>query len=572
MVQISSLYIQGDLNISVDIEQALFHIHGIRSFRLGQRETIARILQGESSLLILPTGGGKSLCYQMPTFILRNVNETRHLITLVISPTISLIIDQIRCLPKCIKGAMLASGDDNSKSNKLVLEQLSQNKIDILFISPERLQSEVFLGLLKDGKIPPISFVCLDEVHCMSEWSHNFRTSYLSLPKVISFKLNPKCVLGLTSTLTGEAKKKVCERLHIADSGVVSIGFLRENLKTKIAFLDEPTMKDTKLVELLHSKEYNNLDSIIIYVMFQAQAENLAQTLRIRGFDADSYHAGRPNQDRENVQTKFLRGKLRLIVATVAFGLGINKSNVDSVIHYCLPKSVESYVQEIGRAGRDGRVAQCHLFLTEKDYLEHRSFCFSDYPENESVSAIIKLIYKTKTELIGIDVEKTEKELNIKCNVLGTVLGYLEQEFSDLLKVLPVIDGKIIIYPGKGLASYYERYSCIEVALQNSRKVRGGFECDTIKVAQLTRQEPRSFISALWELQTLGLLRFKSSEKTLVLKVMIGNDIELQRFMKEAGDFINHKMQNQEDIMVDKIDSVHNLNLDLRSAKACSCC
>lgn len=206
---------------------------------LGQRESIQLILEGKSALLLLPTGGGKSLCYQLPAFILRNNQNTQHTLTLVVSPMISLMNDQMRCLPSFLKGGCLNSESVNSyfikaSASKSVLSQLVKNQIDVLFVSPEKLRTDSFMELVLNKKISAFNFVCIDEVHCMSEWSHNFRTSYLHLPSTLFEDLNVECVLSMTGTATETSKGSICEMLKIEPENIISHGLIRENLITSV--------------------------------------------------------------------------------------------------------------------------------------------------------------------------------------------------------------------------------------------------------------------------------------------------------------------------------------------------
>lgn len=313
-----------------------------------------------------------------------------------------------------------------------------------MFISPERLRTDSFLELLKGNQIPPIIFACIDEVHCMSEWSHNFRTSYLHLPNCLSELFDVDVVLSMTGTATASSQQVICEMLSICqETGIISSGCVRDNLLTNVTRVDEGENRDLLLFELLRSEPYRNLKSIIVYCTFQAQADKLAQYLHTRNIDAESYHAGKQNHERHRIQAAFLGGKLRIIVATVAFGLGINKADVDSVIHFSLPKTVENYVQEIGRAGRDGRQALCHLFLAKEDYIKLRSFAFADLPEDSSIKLLLAKLFpliqhaSRGESFVSLSIEECEKELDMKNTTLSTILSYIALEKPRLLELYP---------------------------------------------------------------------------------------------------------------------------------------
>jgi len=297
------------------------------------------------------------------------------------------------------------------------MERLTSNTIKILFISPEKLQSQSFLSLVRTRRIPPIYFLCVDEVHCLSEWSHNFRPAYLLLNHVLKTDLKSPCVLGLTGTATEGTKDSICAMLEIDRvTGVLSGPVIRHNLAMTVSL---ETDRETALLHLLQSPRFATMDSILIYVMKQSQADALASFLRVRNFSAESYHAGKSPLDRQRIQNRFMSGGLqkgdaaskilagsssgglqsgiRILVATIAFGLGLNKSNIRSVIHYCMPKSLENYIQEIGRSGRDGKRAYCHMFLNQDDYLRLRSLTYGDGMDWGTVLRLIKKLFSRKS-------------------------------------------------------------------------------------------------------------------------------------------------------------------------------
>jgi len=296
------------------------------------------------------------------------------------------------------------------------MENLTSNAIKILFISPEKLQTPSFLGLVRTRAIPRISFVCVDEVHCMSEWSHNFRPAYLLLNHVLKTDLNSPCVLGLTGTATEGTKDSICQMLEIdRQNGVLSGAVIRENLVMTVSL---ETDRQTALLNLLQSPRFESMESILVYVMKKKEADDLSAFLRVRNFSAESYHAGKSSEDRQRIQSRFMyfaqdttagangedgkkkgvksSGGIRILCATIAFGLGLNKSNIRSVIHFCMPKSIENYIQEIGRSGRDGKKSYCHMFLVKDDYLRLRSWAYADGMDWGSVLRLVKKLFSRK--------------------------------------------------------------------------------------------------------------------------------------------------------------------------------
>ncbi|KAI8901459.1 hypothetical protein BC833DRAFT_617614 [Globomyces pollinis-pini] len=566
LVPVSSIYTSPSENVYVDLDMALESLTGFKTFRFEQRLVIERILDSSSTLLVLPTGGGKSLCYQLPSFILRHVVKI-HTMVLVVCPTISLMHDQLRCLPKGLRGAALSSGAQNG-TNKSVSDKILSGSIDILFVSPERLRSDSFLELIQSPQFPKISFCCVDEVHCVSEWSHNFRTSYLHLHSSLIEKLHISCILGLTGTATNAAKGSICQMLNIdPDEGVIGCGFLRHNLRLTVTKIGDMENREATLLALLRSEKFKSFQSIIIYVMFQYQADQLAQYLRIRDIDAESYHSGKPSEERIMTQTRFLRGKIPVIIATVAFGMGINKENVDSVIHYCLPKTFENYIQEIGRAGRDGREAHCHLFLSREDYVKHRSFAFSEKVERQNLLKILEYLFpisNTTTSTVSSHIIKTlEKQFDIKKESLMTILSYLEIRFQDCIQILPNLDTQYNLYliNGTKVDELYELNSTFYSLFKLSSKSRGGFEFDIVQVSNDCNVLPRDISSLLWNLQMKKKIRFTTDLNAIQIQT---NHVDWKRnyksidnFYETITDWLIEKLTSMDQIRVLKLDEIY---------------
>ncbi|KAL5021346.1 hypothetical protein ScPMuIL_000501, partial [Solemya velum] len=356
---------------------------GFDSFRPGQLKAVKRILCGLSTLVVLSTGGGKSLCYQLPAYLYGVRNKC---ITLVISPLVSLMEDQVTGLPPGVIGMCLHTNMTVSQRES-VLTAVKEGKVHFLLISPEAVAggSMSLLQSFTSSAFPRIGFVCIDEAHCLSEWSHNFRPSYLRLCKVLKERFGVRCFLGLTATATLSIATCVAKLLGIEDfeSATIRGSPIPKNLLLS-ASRDEN--RDEALLGILQGDRFADCESIIIYCTRREQTERIATLVRTcmkdkkttvtetekkkkgglkkYGFwDAESYHAGLTAAQRKRVQNAFMSGRLRIMAATVAFGMGLDKANVRGIIHYNMPKSFESYVQEIGRAGRDGKDSHCHLFL-----------------------------------------------------------------------------------------------------------------------------------------------------------------------------------------------------------------
>ncbi len=351
---------------------------GHDEFRLGQLETIENILSGQSTLSIFPTGAGKSLCYQLPAVMLKDKTS------IVISPLLSLMRDQLQQLEKLgIASTTLNSGQSTEEREKAI-EDLEAGKICLLFISPESLLKKEYQILLKSLDL---GIVAVDEAHCVSEWGNSFRPSYLLASAAIR-KLKPLAILALTATATKEVARDIRSRFRIKTKDQVQNPLYRPNLAYKvIPCLSE--QRTPELVKLL--REITHLPAIV-YVMKQIDAENVCAGLQASGINARAYHAGMNPEARKNVQDAFIEGKLNIVVATIAFGMGVNKADIRSVIHYHLPKSPEGWVQESGRAGRDGEPASCILLGCGDDLIPLTNFVQGAEISANAVERIVRAV------------------------------------------------------------------------------------------------------------------------------------------------------------------------------------
>ena len=340
-------------------EEILKNTFGYDSFRPLQLEIIKSILSGKDTLAIMPTGGGKSLCYQIPALIFKGI-------TIVVSPLISLMQDQVTSLKENGVPAECINSSLEYNEYLAIVQNIKNGLIKLVYVSPEGLNSEKMLNLFYECSIP-VNCITIDEAHCVSEWGHDFRPDYLSIANFREHFPDAVC-LALTATATKSVQQDIIKNLQLRTPFVFTASFNRKNI-----FL-EVKPKRNAILEVIECIEKHKDESGIIYCFSRKSVDDLTAKLKNEGYSVLSYHAGLSDNERAENQNLFIKDKVKIIVATVAFGMGINKPNVRFVIHYDLPKSIEEYYQEIGRAGRDGLPAYALLLYSLGDIHKIRYF------------------------------------------------------------------------------------------------------------------------------------------------------------------------------------------------------
>ena len=356
-------------------EQALKILFGYDSFRAGQKSVIDSILAGRDAFAVMPTGAGKSVCYQIPAVLLPGI-------TLVVSPLISLMQDQVKALNEAGVPAAFINSSLSEKDYNETIRRARQGIYKIIYIAPERLVTEGFLALAKSV---PISMVTVDEAHCISQWGQDFRPSYMKIVEFVKTLEKRPIISAFTATATETVREDIICTLGLQNPFTLVNGFDRENLFFQV---DKPKNKEQYILKYISG---HSGDSGIIYCATRKNVDNIYELLKSKGISVGKYHAGMSAEERKKMQDDFVFDYTSIVVATNAFGMGIDKSNVRFVIHYNMPQSMENYYQEAGRAGRDGLDAKCILLFSPQDIvinrflLDHKEMQDLDPADRETV-------------------------------------------------------------------------------------------------------------------------------------------------------------------------------------------
>jgi ATP-dependent DNA helicase RecQ len=344
-----------------DVDSILTSIFGLENFRLQQREIVNDVLAGRDALVVMPTGAGKSLCFQLPAVALRGL-------TLIVSPLISLMTDQVRQMRALRIPAMMLCSGQSWDEQRTVMAKMRDGFRGLLYVAPERFSAPGFFSIITQRKL---SLLAIDEAHCISQWGHDFRPEYLRLGEVRK-QLNNPLTIALTATATPEVRKDIVRNLELKNPAIHVTGFDRPNLSYQSIVFTKAKNKQAELLDYLSHQKSGG----IVYCSTRKHVEEVASVLagKLRGRTVTAYHAGMEQEMRSGNQSRFIDRDDAIVVATNAFGMGINKPNLRFVVHYDLPGSLEAYYQEAGRAGRDGLPAECILYFAPADVMMQKFF------------------------------------------------------------------------------------------------------------------------------------------------------------------------------------------------------
>lgn len=487
----------------------LSRVFGFSQLRPGQQHVVEAVLAGRSAAAIFPTGSGKSLCYQLPALHLPHL-------TLVVSPLLALMQDQLAFLhARGISAASIDSAQSREQT-AATMAKAKSGELKILMISVERLKNERFRHFI--GQVP-ISLLVIDEAHCISEWGHNFRPDYLKLPDYQRQFGIPQ-VLLLTATATPPVIADMQKKFAIAQGDVVTTGFYRPNLN----LLVEPVAgrdKQRRLVEWLGAKAG---EPSIVYVTQQKTAEQVAELLSQRGIDASAYHAGMPHEAREAIQCQFMDGRVNCIVATIAFGMGIDKADIRNVVHFDLPKSTENYSQEIGRAGRDGQPSDC-LVLANCDSLNVlENFVYGDTPELAGIRTVLdELLGNNQNGEWELMLNPLSEQSNIRQLPLKTLLVQLELRgiIAPRYVYFAEYRFKYLVEP-QALLEHFdgERRQFVEAIVATSARARTWCSVDFDALYNQHQAERSRVVKALDFFQEKGWIELESKQMTEVYALL----------------------------------------------------
>ncbi|MCW3098585.1 MAG: ATP-dependent helicase, RecQ family [Chthonomonadaceae bacterium] len=491
----------------INPQQLLEERFGLTTFRPGQKAVMSALWRKRAALAVFPTGGGKSLCYQLPALAFEGV-------TVVVSPLIALMKDQIDFLQSRGIAAARLDSSLGAQEGRRVMDNVASGKIQLLYVAPERFNNERFLAAMSRIKI---ALFAVDEAHCISEWGHNFRPDYLKLADTAR-DLGVERVLALTATATPSVVQDICTAFGIPQECAIVTGFYRHNLNLSMT----PARADERDALLLKRLQTRKPGPGIVYVTLQKTAERVAAQLETGGVPARAYHAGMESEERTAVQEWWMASDRAVVVATIAFGMGIDKADVRYVYHYNLPKGLESYSQEIGRAGRDGERSTVELFACPEDVPTLENFAFGDTPTDAALRSLL-------TELLTVPADTEEEnsaELHVsqydlsnrhdlRPLVLKTVLTYLEL-MGVLKQGTPFYAG----YEMRPLRPVPEILGCfsgepmrlIESIFAQAKRGRIWYGMNPSTVAETLGQDRKRIVRAVEVLEERGLVELRASD------------------------------------------------------------
>ena len=471
---------------------------GFGDFKPGQRDVIGHLLAGKSAAAVFPTGGGKSLCYQLPALVLPGL-------TLVVSPLIALMKDQIDALAARGIAARRLDSTLDLDEYRTVMDEVRSGRLRLLYVAPERFVNERFCEMIQRTAI---SLFAVDEAHCISEWGHNFRPDYLRLARFAQL-CRAERVLALTATATPQVLGDICRFFHIDTACAIRTGFYRPNL----VLLGTPVTAAQRDEQFFAALAQREPGPTIVYVTLQRTAEELARRLAKTGLVARAYHAGMDDDQRRETQEWFIQSQQGIVVATIAFGMGIDKANIRYVYHYNPAKSLENYAQEVGRAGRDGKPATCEMFFCPDDLNVLENFAYGDTPTLPAVAALVDEVFRQGDDF-DVSIYDLSRTHDIRNTVVRTLLTYLEllghidagTPFYAEYQFKPAVSSAEILQHFEG-----ERKAFLQKVLGQARRAQTWFYIDLDQACKAIGEPRDRIVRALDYLAEQKLLELKTA-------------------------------------------------------------
>ena len=506
------------------------------SFRAGQREIIEAVLENQNVFAVFPTGHGKSLCYQLPALMLPGI-------TVVISPLISLMKDQVDALrARGIEAVSLINSTQTWDEYRFELARLKQGAVKLLYISPERLRSRRFLDILNAF---PISLLVIDEAHCISQWGRDFRPAYLALRDTIDV-LQPRVIALFTATAPPDTQEEVLSLLNIPTPQILTQGIERPNLKLSVQESEDQETKYQLLENFLNARLGEERQNGIIYAGRRRETEEIADYLQKRGFRAGFYHAGLETHERHRVQEAFFDDSpngLDTVVATNAFGMGIDKADIRYIVHWTLTGTLEEYCQEVGRAGRDGKTAECVLLYCHEDRGLHEWFIKENAPDQPSLLKLLKVIenFKGTDRYRTIASDELEWMSGFKMTKIQVCLSYLEK-LGFLKRWYNVPSQLSVTFRGFQTDTTAPADAGQQELLNH---LRSGKLTTILEFCEAVGLNPKKIMEQLAELQSDGYIQYWGQEDLMLIELRHDSELfsTLTDEQIEVGDYVRRKQR-----------------------------
>ncbi|KAI1187985.1 ATP-dependent DNA helicase recQ [Nemania serpens] len=549
---------------------------GYDDFRHEQAAAIRSTLKGDNVLVIFPTGAGKSLCYQIPGIAFTELDaaglteresKTAAIgagITIVVSPLIALMKDQVDALQRRGVSAACLDSTKTYDEQRSINASMQEGRLRILYCAPERLNNE---GFVESIKFVPggIRLVAVDEAHCISEWGHSFRPDYLKVARFVN-EIKAERVICLTATATPRVAEDVRKAFDIKKSNVFRTSPYRPNLQLHAEAVDTRDDKFPRLLKFLKDHDGPTL----VYVTAQKQAEDLAEHLSKQGHSAAAFHAGLPTERKTETQDAFMAGRVRIVVATIAFGMGIDKADIRNILHYDVSSTIEEYSQQVGRAGRDGKPSFCTLYLCRDDFWLRENFVRGDLPSRQSLQKLLEDIFLHQPtaklpdggEVIKLSQLALGKEHDVRSNPLGIILATIELRFGLIRAITPEYSSyQFEAGPGYNTRIKLDKSTEAKAIDSHSKKARKWYNIDVHAAAKDTGILRADLIRKLNQFNDTDLIRLKATgvvNRYKVLKKLPGTPAAVEKITNK----LHAEMETREKDAMGRFQAVCDLLTD----------